>query len=458
MRVRKGWRVAAIGAGLAVVLAACGSNKTATTATTAAGGTTTTAASGSSTTAAGKPGEKGALAGMRGTTPLVDLGADFKAKLDGQGLDLKKTYNYGAESYDAAIVVALATYAAKSDGIELASQINAVTRGGTKCTSYKQCADLLKAGTTDIDYDGASGPLEFSGNGEPTVASYGVQVFDATDRIDDAKTVFKKATAPKEADVAQVKVEGTRAGDGVLRIGTLLPVTGSLAFLGPPEIAGVKLAVKEINDAGGVLGKPAVITEGDSSDAQNPTVATQTVDRLLAEKVDAIIGAASSSVTLNVIDKVTGAGVVMFSPANTSKKLSTYADKGLYFRDAPSDILQGQVLGDVVAGDSITTVGLLVLNDAYGTGLQEDFTKSFEASGGKVVAAKVYDPKAQTFSSEVDAIKAANPAGIVIIGFDETSRILSELVSKGIGPKAKKVYGVDGNMGNTLGENFDAGK
>ena len=68
------------------------------------------------------------------------------------------------------------------------------------------------------------------------------------------------------------------------------------------------------------------------------------------------------------------------------------------------------------------------------------------------------DPKAQTFDNEVDRIKAKNPAGIVIIGFDETSRILASMVEKGIGPKVKKIYGVDGNMGNTLGENFEAGK
>jgi ABC-type branched-subunit amino acid transport system substrate-binding protein len=423
--------------------------------TTAAGATTTTAGA---PTTVGKPGAKGALEGLRGTTPLVDLGADFKKVLDCQGLDLKKTYNYGAESYDAVTIVALAIQLAKTDGIDMAKQINGVTRGGTKCKSFKECDALIKAGTTDIDYDGISGPLEFSGNGEPTIASYGVQQFGADNRIDDSKTVFKTAKAPTSADVAEVPVEGTRAGDGQLKIGTLLPETGSLAFLGPPEVAGVRAAIADINKAGGVLGKDALLTEGDSSDAQTPTVSQQTVDRELGEGVDAIVGAASSSVTLGVIDKISAAGVVMFSPANTSKKLSTYPDKGLYFRDAPSDILQGQVLGEVLAGDGISTVGLLVLNDAYGTGLAEDLTKSFEASGGKVVISKIYDPKAQTFDNEVDAVKAQNPDGIVIIGFDESSRILNLLAQKGIGPKDKKVYGVDGNMGNTLGVNFDAGK
>jgi ABC-type branched-subunit amino acid transport system substrate-binding protein len=77
-----------------------------------------------------------------------------------------------------------------------------------------------------------------------------------------------------------------------------------------------------------VLGKPIVGIKGDSGDASTDT-ANQTVDKLLSQNVDAIIGAASSGVSLNVIDKITGAGVVQFSPANTSKKLSTYLMMGV---------------------------------------------------------------------------------------------------------------------------------
>jgi ABC-type branched-subunit amino acid transport system substrate-binding protein len=448
MRHRKRLQVLALLVGVILLAAACSSDNK----------TSTSASSNGASSGGGTPGKKGALEGMRGTTPLVDLPADFKTKLGQQGLDLNDTFNYGAESYDAVVVIALAAEAAGTDGIDMAKQINQVTRGGAKCTTYQQCDQLIKSGTKDIDYDGVSGPLEFSGNGEPTVASYGIEEYNNQDKIDDSKTVFKTAKAPAAADVPEVPVEGSRAGDGTLKIGTFLPVTGSLASLGPPEISGVRLAVKDINAAGGALGKDIVVDEGDSSDAQNPTVGTQTIDRELGDGVDAIVGAASSSVTLNVIDKVTSAGVVMFSPANTSKKLSTYPDKGLYFRDAPSDILQGQVLGEVVAGDNVSTMGLLVLNDAYGTGLADDFTTSFEGSGGKVVKKIIYDPKAQTFDSEVDQIKAANPDGIAVIGFEESSRILATMVEKGIGPQDKKVYCVDGNIGNQLGVAFEAGK
>jgi len=397
----------------------------------------------------------GELAGMKGTTPLAELDEAFKDRLlevDPELVD----FNYGPETYDAIIVSALAVEVAGSDGIEYASEINGVTRGGEKCTEFAACLELVKAGT-DIDYDGVSGPLEFSGNGEPTVASYGILQFGEDNRIDDSLTEYVIANAPAEADVPEVPVEGTRAGDGVFKVGTLLPETGSLAFLGPPEFAGAELAISEINEAGGVLGKPAELSQGDSGDTTTD-LANTTVDRLLSENVDLIVGAASSSVSLTVVDKITGAGVVQFSPANTSKAFSDYADKGLYFRNAPSDILQGSTLADLILEDGHTTVGVLALDDDYGTGLLEDLTKALEEGGAEVVESVVYDPAAQTFDAEVGQIATADPEAIVVIGFDESSRIISLMVEQGIGPRDKAVYGVDGNMGNALGENFDAGK
>jgi ABC-type branched-subunit amino acid transport system substrate-binding protein len=253
--------------------------------------------------------------------------------------------------------------------------------------------------------------------------------------------------APTTSAPAVAKVEA----DGTLHIGTLLPQTGSLAFLGPPEEAGVQLAIDEINAAGGVLGKDVKLTEGDSGDTSTD-IANQTVDRLLAAKTDAIVGAASSGVTLTVIDKIVGAGVVQFSPANTSKKLSTYDDKGLYFRTAPSDILQGQVLGEIILDDKATTVGILALQDPYGEGLAEDLTKTLTEGGANVVETKIYDPQAQNFDVEVGAIKAKDPEAIVVIGFDESAKIITTMIEQGIGPDKKKVYGTDGNMGNALGE------
>ena len=99
--------------------------------------------------------------------------------------------------------------------------------------------------------------------------------------------------------------------------GTLLPETGDLAFLGPPEIAGADLAVRDINEAGGVLGADVVLEQGDSGDTTTDT-ANLEVDRLLAAGSDVVVGAASSAVSKTVIDKITGACTIQFSPANTS--------------------------------------------------------------------------------------------------------------------------------------------
>ncbi|MGA9102551.1 ABC transporter substrate-binding protein, partial [Aeromicrobium sp.] len=84
-------------------------------------------------------------------------------------------------------------------------------------------------------------------------------------------------------------------GDGVLTVGSLLPSTGDLAFLGPPEFAGIDLAVKDINEAGGVLGKDVAQSKADSGDG-TPKIAPGSVDKLLSAKSDVVVGAASSSV------------------------------------------------------------------------------------------------------------------------------------------------------------------
>ena len=146
----------------------------------------------------------------------------------------------------------------------------------------------------------------------------------------------------------------------MLRLGGLLPETGNLAFLGPPEFVGVDL-LREINAAGGVNGADVEWLPGDSGD--NGDVANATVDRLLAEDVDAFIGAASSGVSLTVIDKITNAGKIQFSPANTSPAFTDYADNGLYFRSAVRR-RSGAALKDLMIGDGALTAAFIVMNDS----------------------------------------------------------------------------------------------
>jgi ABC-type branched-subunit amino acid transport system substrate-binding protein len=454
MRNRRLVRAAAVFSGLALVLAACGDDDDAGSGDASGEETTTTAEGG---------GGGGELVGAKGTTPAPETTPEvesFQARMDehatAAGIDLDGTYAYGPESYDTTIIIALATVAAGTDGSAHGEEIVNVTKDGEQCNTFADCVALLEAGT-DIDYEGVSGPTDMSGNGEPIIGSYAVQVYGDDNRLDAEEETFRTVEASEEFQALPndpVTVE--RAGDGILKIGTLLPETGNLAFLGPPEIAGVQMAVVEINEAGGVLGQPVELSEGDSGDTTTDT-AVQTVTRELGENVDAIIGAASSSVSASVIDQVTGAGVTMFSPANTSKQFSDYPDEGLYFRLGPSDILQGQVLSEVIADDGNTSLVILNFDDDYGNGLAEDLAASFSAGGGEVIDTITYDPQAQTFDAEVQQALEADADAIALIGFEETSRLLVTLVEQGLGPNDIPTYLVDGNIGNPLGERFDAG-
>ncbi|QAY73203.1 amino acid ABC transporter substrate-binding protein [Agromyces protaetiae] len=237
-----------------------------------------------------------------------------------------------------------------------------------------------------------------------------------------------------------------------LTIGTALPQTGNLAFLGPPEEAGVAYATSQINAVSDKTGLTLDVVYGDSGDTDNKAYETE-IPRLLGEDVSAIIGAASSGTSLQFIDQVTGAGVIQFSPANTSDAFTTYDDNGLYFRTAPSDVLQGEVLGNLIAEDGNQTLGLIVLNDSYGTGLAKYVSEAFEAAGGEVVAESTYNTGDTTFDSQIGEVLAAAPDAIALITFDEVSTILPSLFGQF---PADKLYFVDGNLKN-FGDAFPAG-
>ncbi len=92
-------------------------------------------------------------------------------------------FNYAGEAYDAVVISALAAEQAKSTaGRDIAANINAVTEGGTACTSYQECLPLAAAGT-DIDYNGITGKLDFTAAGEPSIGSYGKLKFGADNKL-----------------------------------------------------------------------------------------------------------------------------------------------------------------------------------------------------------------------------------------------------------------------------------
>ena len=381
--------------------------------------------------------EEGALAGMKGTTPLTDLGDEFTDRLLAVDPNLQD-FNYAGETYDAIMIAAVAAQLAGStDPAVFAPYINGVTFGGDTCTDFASCKEIVDGGGNP-DYDGISGPLAFAEPGEPSVASFGILQFGPDNAIASDETQFELAGDESNAasDEGPAPAAPGATSTDPLVVGTLLPQTGDLAFLGPPEIAGADLAVQEINEAGGVLGQPVQLIQRDSGDTSTD-IATQSVDALLQENVDVIVGAASSAVTRTVIDKITGAGVVQISPANTSDEFTNYDDNGLYFRTAPPDTLQARALADLIINDGANTVGILARNDSYGIGLAENAVQNLVDSGlaEDSIELVVYDPTASNFDAEVQEMADLNPDAVVVIGFDESARIIEGLNAQGIGPK-----------------------
>jgi branched-chain amino acid transport system substrate-binding protein len=233
-------------------------------------------------------------------------------------------------------------------------------------------------------------------------------------------------------------------GGTALKIGTDLPQTGDLAVLGPPMVEAVQMAVRDINDAGGVNGKDVTLVIGDSG--TNEQVAAETADRLITtEQVDGIIGPASSRITLSVIDKITGAGIPMCSPSNTGSSLSTYetTEPGFYFRTAPPDNLQGPALANVILDDGHKNVAVIALNDEYGQGFAKFLEDALKLGGATIAADVPYDPNGTDFSADVQQVVDASPDAVVLISFPDTgTRIITGLIENGISPDI--MYTADG--------------
>lgn len=242
-----------------------------------------------------------------------------------------------------------------------------------------------------------------------------------------------------------------------LKLGTILPITGTLAYLGPPEISGVGLAVDEINAAGGVLGNPIEVVSVDSGDSTDMNVSTQGATELISAGANVAIGAASSSVSLNIVDQLTEAGIMMISPANTSTTLSGYHP--LYSRTAPPDTVQGAALGSAILDAGHSKVAILTQNEDYGTGLRDNIQKTVEDGGGEVVygatgGGQEFAPGESNFSSIVTEALAAKPDTIAIVAFEETVAIVKALLAAGW--DTGNLFLCDGNTAD-YSKDFDPG-
>jgi branched-chain amino acid transport system substrate-binding protein len=227
---------------------------------------------------------------------------------------------------------------------------------------------------------------------------------------------------------------------GTLILGGILPITGSLAFLGPPMAGSAQMAVDEINAAD--MGIQIQYEFGDEGDTDTKTYETS-IERLRGAGITAMVGAASTGVTKSIIDANIAAGILMVSPSNTGPDLTDWDDNGLFFRTAPSDLLQGEVLGNVISADGHQTLGIIYQNDAYGEGLRAKVNDAFTAGGGTVVAEASFNVGDATFDAQVNQVMAENPDAVAVFSYDQFVTIGPLLFDAGL--TGSQLYLVDGN-------------
>lgn len=264
----------------------------------------------------------------------------------------------------------------------------------------------------------------------------------------------------ESSDKSTTTTEASNSGgdrgnvDGQLKLGNLVPQTGDLNVIVKSLETPVAMAVKAINDAGGVNGKPVELVVAD--DGTNPNVAATSYAKLInTDKVDAIIGPAPSGVAAKMLNSFGTDKVPTCSGSTTAANLSGGGD-GYFFRTAPGDDLQGPALAALITGDKHEKVAILARNDDYGKGFSESLSKALESSGAQVTETVLYNPDASNFDADVQKALDSSPDAVVILGFnDDGAKVVSTLIGKGAGPSQMPLYTADGMKGSSFGKTVD---
>ncbi len=206
-----------------------------------------------------------------------------------------------------------------------------------------------------------------------------------------------------------------RLSDGVLRVGVLMPRSGTSASLGEAATTGVRAAVEVVNAAGGVMGRPVEVVERD--EGSDIATALAAVNTLLGDdRVDVIIGPASSRVALGVLGQIVGAGVLACSPVASAISLSSFPDQGLFMRTMPSDALQAEAIARLVDQTGRNRVGVLHPDDPYGRQFADAVATSLRSLGMELTGAISYPPDADDLSDPALSVLADDPSAVVVLG------------------------------------------
>jgi len=204
-----------------------------------------------------------------------------------------------------------------------------------------------------------------------------------------------------------------------VKIGVILGFTGPIESLTPAMAASAEMAMQEVSDSGNLHDGATVTSVRGDSTCVDSAAAVAAAERLItAEKVNAIMGADCSGVTTAILQNAAMAnGIVMISPSATSPALSDMEDDDLFFRTAPSDARQGQVIADILEDKGVKEIAMTFTNNDYGKGLAESIEKNFTERGGKVTISAAHEDGKGDYTAEVGALAQAGGDVLVVAGY-----------------------------------------
>ena len=215
------------------------------------------------------------------------------------------------------------------------------------------------------------------------------------------------------------------------RIGFFAPMTGAQASFGMDAVNGAKLAIEEINLAGGVLGHPVslIIKDTESQPEQTHTVVSELIN---TEKVAALVGEIASDRSLIAASMAQASGIAMITPGATNEKVTAAGD--YIFRAGYTDAFQAATMAKFARSIDVEKAAILFdASNPYGSGLMEAFKADFLQHGGTIVAEEFYRAGDTDFTAQLNAIKEKNPDSIFLPSYyTEAALIIRQARQLGI--------------------------
>ena len=221
-----------------------------------------------------------------------------------------------------------------------------------------------------------------------------------------------------------------------IRIGGNVEMTGGVANFGNQTLNGMKLAFKQVNESGGILGKKINLILADNK-SEPAEAANATTKLITQDKVSIVMGPIVSSNVLATAQIAEDNKVLIMAPTGTNEKITVNNGKvrPFAFRACFIDPFQGRVMANYATQSLKAKTAVIYIDSSsdYSKGVAAAFEETFVKNGGKIIGKEAFLQKDQDFKATLTKIKAMNAETIFIPAYyEEVGKIIKQARELGI--------------------------